>query len=175
MEIDLLTEMKKVNGVLAKEPRRGIGEHVIEVGGLKYNRLRGAASGENIAQYLILVSVGDEYPVDVMVSRRIKNPSLAKKAKETFPSLPLAVPGLHEEAAADLMAAASIHIKDPFRTVVQLLLDLPSMQRSKQYYLEKIETFFQNCQEPFGKFYDFLMFTVITFLFTTCSWAVLPG
>ena len=175
MEGDLLTEIKKVNGVLAKEPRRGVGQHLIEVGGVKYDRLCGGVAAENIVQYLILVSVGDEYPVDVMVSHRIKNPSLTKKAKETFPSLPLAVPGLHEEAAADLMAAASMNMKDPFGTVVQLLLDLPSMQRSKQYYLEKIETFFQNCQEPFGMFYDFLMFTVITFLFTTCSWAVLPG
>ena len=163
MEIDLLTEMKKVNGVLAKEPRRSIREHVIEVGGIKYNKLYGGVAAENTTQYLILVSVGDEYPVDVMVSHRIKNPSLTKKAKKTIPSLPLAVPGLHEEAAADLMAAASRTMKDPFGTVVQLLLDLPSMQRSKQYYLEKIETFFQNCQEPFGMYYD-VMFTVIIFL-----------
>ena len=173
MEGDLLTEIKKVNGVLAKEPRRGVGEHLIEVGGLRYSRLNGALSGEDTGQSMILVSVGDEYPVDMIVSYRIKNPSLTKKSKETFPSLPLAVPGLHEEAAADLMAAASMNMKDPFGTVVQLLLDLPSMQRSKQYYLEKIETFFQNCQEPFGMFYD-LMFTVIKF-FTICSWAVLPG
>ena len=165
MEGDLLTEIKKVNGVLAKEPKTGFGEHLIEVGGLNYDRRLGGISGQNTTQYLILVSVGDEYPVHVRVSHRIKNPSLTKKAKETFPSLLLAVPGLHEEAAADLMAGASTSMKDPFGTVVQLLLDLPSMQRSKQYYLEKIETFFQNCQEPLGMFYD-LMFTLITFLFT---------
>ena len=164
MEGDLLTEMKKVNGVLAKEPRRGIGEHLIEDGGLRYSRLNGSVSGEDTGQSMILVSVGDEYPVDVMVSHRIKNPSLAKKTKETFPSLPLAVPGLHEEAAADLMAAASTSMKDPFGTVVQLLLDLPSMQRSKQYYLEKIETFFQNCQEPFGMFYDVMFIELPFFL-----------
>ena len=162
LEGDLLTEIRKVNGVLAKEPRGGVGEHLIEVGGLKYNRFYGAVSGEDTGQCMILVSVGDEYPVDLVVSQRIKNPSLAIK------SLPLAVPGLHEEAAADLMAAASVKLKDPFGTVVQLLLDLPSMQRSKQYYLEKIETFFQNYQEPFGMCFDVVMLTDFFSPYYTC-------
>ena len=170
MEGDLLTEIKKVNGVLAKEPRRGIGEHLIEVGGLRYSRLHGAVSGEDTGQCMILVSVGDEYPVDLVVSQRIKDPSLVKKAKETLPSLPFVVPGLHEGAVTDLMAAARILMKDPFGTVNWLLLDLPSMQRSRQYYLRKIQMFFQNCQEPTGMYYNV---NVYLLLLATYSHAIL--
>ena len=43
-------------------------------------------------------------------------------------------------------------MKSPTSVVVQLLLDVPMMQRSKQYYLKKIEEFFQNCKQPAGMY-----------------------
>ena len=149
LESKLLLELKTVNGALEKQLKGSTGENNVKVAGLNYNRKRGGVEG-NKTEVMILVSVGDEYPADLVVSRRIKNPSLAEKATKTFGSLPVVVPGLHEEAAADLMAAASTQLKSPNLSVVQILVDVPMMQRSKQYYLKKIETFFQNCKEQAG-------------------------
>ena len=146
----LLLEMKKMNGEVDKQLRAPVGEKYVEVRGLKYNKEYGSVGG-NTGEVMILVSAGDEYPADLVVSHRIRNPSLAEKATKTFCPLPSIVPGLHTEAAADLMATASTEMRSPARSVVQLLLDVPSMQRSKQYYLNKIETFLKNCQEPAGR------------------------
>ena len=148
-ESKLLLELKTVNGALEKQLKGSTGEYNVKVAGLNYNRKRGGVEG-NKAEVMILVSVGDEYPADLVASKRIKNPSLAKKGTKMFGSLPVVVPGLHEEAAADLMAAASTQLKSPNLSVVQILVDVPMMQRSKQYYLKKIETFFQNCKEQAG-------------------------
>ena len=116
---------------------------------MTYNMKAGGLGG-NTARYMVLMSVGDEYPADVVVSQRIKNPSLAKKAKTIFGSLPSIVPGIHEEAAADLIATTNT-IEKSSSPIVYLLLDVPSIQRSKQYYLNQIKSHFQNCQEHDGK------------------------
>ena len=150
MERLLLLEMKKMNRAVEKQYRARIGEIFVHVGGLTYDTHYGTAQGDK-AEVLMLVSAGDEYPADVVVSHRIRKQSLAKKAEKMFGSLQSIVPGLHTEAAADLMATASADMRSCNISVVQLLLDVPSMQRSKQYYLNKIETFFQNCQEPVGE------------------------
>ena len=150
MESLLLLEMKKMNGAVEKQLRAPVGEKYVKAEGLRYNRFSGAVGGNTI-EVMMLVSVGDEYPADVVVSQRIRNQSLAEKATKIFGSLPSIVPGLHTGAAADLMATASTDMRSCNTSVVQLLLDVPSMQRSKQYYLNKIETFFQNCNEPVGK------------------------
>ena len=148
MESLLLLEMKKMNGSVEKHLRPLVG--YMEVGGLRYSRENGSAQG-NAGEVMILVSAGDEYPAELVVSNRIRKPSLAKKATKKFGSLPSIAPGLHTEAAADLMATASTNMRSCNISVVQLLLDVPSMQRSKQYYFNKIETFFKTCQEPAGK------------------------
>ena len=151
MEGLLLLEMNKMNGAVEKQLRAPVGEGYVGVGGLRYGTKHGAVGGNTI-EVMMLVSVGDEYPADVVVSHQIRKPTMAEKATKTFGSLPSIVPGLHTEAAADLMATASTDIMRSCNiSVVQLLLDVPSMQRSKQYYLNKIETFFQNCNEPVGK------------------------
>ena len=150
LESLLLLELKKMNGAVDKQLRAPVGEKYVEVRGLRYSREWGALGGNTI-EVMILVSAGDEYPADLVVSHRIRNPSLAKKATKTFGPLPSIVPGLHTEAAADLMATASTAMRSSAESVVQLLLDVPSMQRSKQYYLNKIESFLKNCQEPGGR------------------------
>ena len=146
----LLLELKKMNGAVDKQLRAPVGEKYVEVRGLRYNREYGGVGG-NTGEEMILVSAGGEYPADLVVSRRIRNHSLAKKATKTFGPLPSIVPGLHTEAAADLMASASTSMRSPNTSVVQLFLDVPSMQMSKQYYLNKIESFLKNCQEPVGR------------------------
>ena len=149
MESKLLQEMKRKNGALDKQLRVSAGDDYVECGGFRYSTKNGDMRG-NMGEALILVSVGDEFPADVVVKNRIKNPTLSKKATKLFGSLPSIVPGLHEEAAADLMATASVYMKSPNIEVVQLLLDVPMMQRSKQYYLKKMEEFFYSCKEPLG-------------------------
>ena len=149
MESDLLQEMKIMNGALDKELRTLAGEHYVDAGEFRYNTNYGSMGGNTIGT-LILVSVGSEFPVDVVVHPRIKNPALAAKAKQIYGSLPFIVPGLHEEAAADLMATASPQLKAPNSTVVKLYLDVPMMQRSKQYYLNKIQEFLQHCKSRAG-------------------------
>ena len=143
-------EMKKLNGVLGKQLKTPTGDNWMEGGGFRYDKQRGGTGG-NTSERMILVSVGNKFPADVAVKQRIKNQALARKATQTFGSLPSIVPGLHEEAAADLMATTSTIMKTPSSTVVQLCLDVPMMQRSKQYYLMKMEEFFQICKLPVGK------------------------
>ena len=149
MESELLQEIKRMNGALNKQLRPSAGEHYVECGGFRYNTIHGDISG-NTGEVMIVVSVGDEFPADIVVKKRIKNSAFAEKATKMFGSLPSIVPGLHEEAAADLMANASVYMKSLNQIVVQLLLDVTMMQRSKQYYIKKIEEFFQNCKQTAG-------------------------
>ena len=151
MESELLQEMKIMNEALDKESRTLAGEHYVEAGGFRYNTKHGDISG-NMCETMILVSVGSEFPVGKVVHPRNRNPALAAKAKQMYGSLPFIVPGLHEEAAADLMATASLHLKIPNSTVVKLYLDVPMMQRSKQYYLNKIQGFLQHCKSRVGMY-----------------------
>ena len=58
--------------------------------------------------------------------------------------------GLHEEAAADLMAKASLQLQSPSLDLVRLCLDVPGKQHSKEYYLKTIEEFLKHCQQPGG-------------------------
>ena len=142
--------MKKATGTVNKRSKAIVGDSYVEVGGMTYNMKYGALWGNTI-RYIILMSVGDEYSADVVVCQRIKNPSLAKTI---FGSLPPTVPGIHNEAAADLIATTKTMDKHSTALLDQLLLDVPSMQRSKQYYLNQIESHFQNCQEHNGRNYS---------------------
>ena len=102
---------------------------------------------------MILVSVGSESPPGIKVQSRVKDPARAEKAIEIYGQLPLKVTGLHEEAAADLMAAASLRLQSSTSDVVRLCLDVPEKQRSKQYYLKIMEKFIEQCQQPVGMLY----------------------
>jgi len=110
---------------------------------------RGVVGG-NTAEEMILVSVGSEFPAGVQVQPREGNPALAVKAVQTYGHLPPILTGLHEEAAADLMARASLRLQAPDTDLVHLCLDVPGKQRSKRYYLKVIEEFIKHCQQPVG-------------------------
>ena len=151
IEGELLREIKKMNGAVSKELRELTGEHYVVSTGIRYNIKLGATNG-NTAEVMLLVSVGSEFPADISVQPRIKNTANAKKATQIYASLPPIVPGLHEEAAADLMATASPDMKSPNFNVVQLCVDVPMMQRSKHYYLKKIQEFFEHCKHTGGTY-----------------------
>ena len=120
-------------------------------GEIRYNTKLGSMGG-NTGEALILVSVGNEFPAGVRVQPRIRNPALAERAVQTYGHLPPIVTGLHEEAAADLMARASLQLQTPSIDLVRLCLDVPGKQRSKEYYLTTIKEHFKHCQQPGGKF-----------------------
>ena len=78
MECKLLQEMKKMNGAVSKELREITGEHYVVSTGIRYDNRFGSTNG-NTAEVMLLVSVGSEFPADISVQPRIKNPANAKK------------------------------------------------------------------------------------------------
>ena len=127
------------------------GEDFVESRGIRYNIKHGSVAGST-REAMILVSVGSEFPAGLQVERRVRDPAIAEKAITTHGRLPSIVTGLHEEAAADLMATASLvlHSSVTNTDLVCLYLDVPGKQRSKQYYLQAVEKFFKHCQQPLG-------------------------
>ena len=150
MERELLQELKRMKGVEGKQPIPLTGKHYIESRGINYNLNLGAIGG-NTSKTMILASVGSEFPAGIKVQPRVPNPTLADRAVSTYGCLPPIVTGLHKEAAADLMATASVMLQMPNADLVRLCLDVPGKQRSKQYYLNTIEEFLKHCQKPAGK------------------------
>ena len=148
-ERELLQELKRMKGVEGRKPTPPTGDHFVESRGIRYNMKLGCVAG-NTGEVMILVSVGSEFPTGVQVQPRVRDPALAEKAIQTHGRLPPIVTGLHEEAAADLMATASVELQRPNGDLVRLCLDVPGKQRSKEYYLKTIEEFLKHCQQPGG-------------------------
>jgi len=148
-EKELLQELKRMKGVEGKQPTPLTGKHFGWSRGMRYNMKYGCVNGDT-RESLILVSEGSEFPAGVQVQPRERNPALAKRAVQTYGHLPPIVTGLHEEAAADLMARASLRLRDCCTDLVRLCLDVPGKQRSREYYLNTIEEFFKDCQQPAG-------------------------
>ena len=138
-----------MKGVEGKQPTPPTGEHYVWSRGMGYDVKLGSVGG-NTRESLILVSVGSEFPAGVQVQSRVKSPALAERAIQSYGHLPPIVTGLHEEAAADLMARASQELQDCSSDLVHLYLDVPGKQRSKEYYLKTIEEFLKHCQRPVG-------------------------
>ena len=138
--------MKGVEGRKLTPPT---GEHYVMSRGIRY-RMKYGDVGGNTAEVMVVVSVGSECPAGVSVQPRVRDPALAERAFRTHGHLPSTVTGLHEEAAADLMARASLELRDSSGDLVRLCLDVPGKQRSKQYYLNTIEEFLKHCKLPVG-------------------------
>ena len=139
-----------MKGVEGKQLTPPTGEHYVWSRRIRYNMELGDVGG-NTAEEMILVSVGSEFPAGVQVQTRVKNPALAERAVQTYGHLPPIVTGLHEEAAADLIATACLRLQSPSVDLVRLCLDVPGKQCSKEYYMKSIEEFLKNCQHPGGK------------------------
>ena len=148
-EKDLLQEIKRVKGVEERKPTPLAGEGFVISRGIRYDMKQGAVAG-NTSETMILVSVGSEFQSDVPVECRVQDPAMVEKAINRHGHLPTTPITLQEETAADLMARASLILQDTTSDLVRLCLDVPGKQRSKQYYLQAIEEFFKNCQEPVG-------------------------
>ena len=138
-----------MKGVEGRKPTPPTGDHRVMFRGIRYNMKRGAVGG-NTGETMVVVSVGSECPAGISVQPRVRDRALAEKAFQIHGRLPSTVTGLHEEAAADLMAMASMYLQCPTVDVVRLCLDVPGKQRSKQYYLNTIEEFLKHCKQPVG-------------------------
>ena len=145
----LLQVLKIMKGVEDRKPTKPTGAQYVESSGITYDMKYGGANA-NTGEVMILVSVGSESPPGVQVQHRVKDPTRAEKAIQTHGPLPPIVTGLHEEAAADLMAAVGVRLKSCTSDVVRLCLDVPGKQRSKEDYLKIIKKFFKCCQQPVG-------------------------
>ena len=148
-ERDLLQELKRMKGVEGRKPTPPTGKEYVEYRGIRYSMKYGCAGGST-GETMILVSVGSEFQSDIQVKRRVRDPAMAEKAINRHGHLPTTPITLQEETSADLMAHASLELQDTAVDLVRLCLDVPGKQRSKQYYLQAIEEFFKNCQEPIG-------------------------
>ena len=137
-----------MKGVEGKQPTPPTGEHFVLSRAVRYNMKYGTVGG-NTGETFIIVSVGSEFPAGVQVQPRVRSPVLAERAIQIYGHLPI-VTGLHEEAAADLMAKASLQLQSSNTDLVCLCLDVPGKQRSKEYYLRTIEEFLKRCQQPGG-------------------------
>ena len=135
-----------MKGVEGRKPTPLTGDEFVKSKGIMYSMKYGGIGG-NTAEVMILVSVGSEFPAGVPVQPRVKDPALAEKATKTHGHLPPIVTGLHEEAAADVMATVSLRLQDITSDLVRLCLDVPRKQCSKQYYLNAIEEYLKNCQQ----------------------------
>ena len=138
-----------MKGVEGRKPTPHTGDHYVVSRGIRYYMKHGAVGG-NTCEVMVVVSVGSECPAGVSVQPRVRDRALAERAFRTHGRLPSAVTGLHEEAAADLMARVSIELQDSSHDLVRLCLDVPGKQRSKQYYLNTIEEFLKHCKQPAG-------------------------
>ena len=150
MERELLQELKRMKGVERKQLTPPTGKHYVESRGIRYNLKLGAVGG-NTSETMILVSVGSKFPANIKVQPRVPDSALADRAVEIYGHLPSIVTGLHKEAAADLIATASVRLQAPNVDLVRLCLDVPGKQRSKQYYLNTIAEFLKHCQKSVGK------------------------
>ena len=140
-----------MKGVEGRKPTPPTAEHFVVSRGIRYNMKYGG-TGDNTCEVLVVVSVGSECPAGVSVQPRVRDPALTERAFQTHGHLPSTVTGLHEEAAADLMARANIELQDSTSDLVRLCLDVPGKQRSKQYYLNTIEEFLKHCKQPLGMY-----------------------
>ena len=140
-----------MKGVEGRKPTPPTGDHRVVSRGIRYHMKYGG-TGDNTCEVLVVVSVGSECPAGVSVQPRVRDRALTERAFQTHGHLPSTVTGLHEEAAADLMARANIELQDSTSDLVRLCLDVPGKQRSKQYYLNTIEEFLKHCKQPLGMY-----------------------
>ena len=148
-ERELLQELKRMKGVEGRKPTPPAGEDYVLSRGIRYYLKFGVVGGDT-GEIMMMVSVGSEFPAGVQVQPRMRDPARAERATQTHSHLPPIVTGLHEEAAADLMATVSLRLHDSSSDLVRLCLDVPGKQRSKEYYLKTIEEFIKHCQQPRG-------------------------
>ena len=110
-----------MKGVEGRKPTPHTAEHYVESRGIRYHMKYGS-TGDNTGEVMVVVSVGSECPAGVSVQPRVRDRTLAERAFETHGRLPSTVTGLHEEAAADLMARVSLLLHESTLDLARLCL-----------------------------------------------------
>ena len=107
---------------------------------------------------MMIVSVGSNHPPGVRVAERVTDKARATRAFRTYGKLPhkVALLQISQETAADLKVVSS-HVQKSITTRdISLKLDIPAMQRPKEYYITAIANFLNQCRQPGGMFTSFV-------------------
>jgi len=99
---------------------------------------------------MMIVSVGTNHPPGVRVEERVRDKARAAHAFRTYGKLPHQIASLQisQETAADLKVA-SFHIQKSITTRdISLKLNVPAMQRPKEYYITAIANLLKQCRQP---------------------------
>ena len=99
---------------------------------------------------MIIVSVGSEYPVDMRVESKVKDEVRARQAVNAHGRLPDIV-GLPLGTEVDLNVISGLIRAAPRVELTDLQLDITGHQRSREYYLQAIRSFFTRCKQPGGE------------------------
>ena len=103
---------------------------------------------------MMIISVGTKHPPGVRVEERVRDKARATHAFATYGELPHQITSLQisRETAADLIVVSSHIQKDINSRDVSLKLDVPGMQRPKEYYITAIANFLERCRQPEGMY-----------------------
>jgi len=105
---------------------------------------------------MMIISVGTKHPPGVRVEERVRDKARANHAFTMYGELPHQIASLQisRETAADLIVVSSQIQKDINLRDISLKLDIPAMQRPKEYYIKAIANFLKMCGQP-GGMYNF--------------------
>jgi len=105
---------------------------------------------------MLIISVGTKHPPGVRVEERVRDKARANHAFTMYGELPHQIASLQisRETAADLIVVSSQIQKDINLRDISLKLDIPAMQRPKEYYIKAIANFLKMCGQP-GGMYNF--------------------
>ena len=106
---------------------------------------------------MMIISVGSTHPPGVRVAERVRDKARATRAFRTYGKLPHQIASLQisRETAADLKVVSSHVQKSVLTRDISLKLDVPAMQRPKEYYITAIANFLKQCRQPGGMFTSF--------------------
>ena len=123
--------------------------------GMVFSRYRGSLYSRT--DVMVIVSVGRNHPPGVRVAERVKDKARATRAFRTYGKLPHKIASLQisRETAADLKVVSSHGQNSVTLRVVSLKLDVPAMQRPKEYYITAIANLLKQCRQPGGMFSSF--------------------
>ena len=111
---------------------------------------------------MMIVSVGSKHSPGVRVEERVRDKARATRVFEMYGKLPRLIVSLQisRETVADLKVVSSHVQKSATTRDVSLKLDIPNMQRPKEYYITAIANFLKQCRQPGG------MYTLVSM----CCW-----
>lgn len=101
-------------------------------------------------EFMIIVSDGDVDPPGVTVVKRGVDEILRKTVLNKHLNDSLNFNELSQSAALDVKTIANKIDRSKHKYLTSLKLDVAGEERPKEYYLQAIENFIQNCKQPGG-------------------------